>query len=224
MVYRTDGVIALWLDISFFLQARNNHSYSGLPPVFTDDVLQRESPSTNLLVSAMGLQRFERFMSVQFQATLLLTATLHLQLGHMHSNELQASSSSHSHHCTIGLSDGVFTFIILTGSVAVSSKSQPCQCGRHKRKKRKKRAHGKQLPDASPWIWTALHGKSLNSHICANEMRILYMSVLLFTIAHLHNVLPVNRVKKALEPRQSPGGIPSPNNFLHRPYHAGEQF
>ncbi len=56
------------------------------------------------------------------------------------------------------------------------------------------------------------------------DAHLIYISVLLFTIAHLHNVLPINRIKKALEPRQLPGSVPSPNNVLQRAYHAGEQF
>ena len=75
----------------------------------------------------MAFQRFERVMSVEFRAALPLTATPYLQLRHMQSNEPQAFSSCHSHDPIARLSNAVFTLIILTGSVAVSSKSTPFQ-------------------------------------------------------------------------------------------------
>ena len=51
-------------------------------------------------------------------------------------------------------------------------------------------------------------------HICANKMRVLYISILIRTIAHLPNILPINHIKKAFEPRPLPGNVPSPNEVF----------
>ena len=127
---RSSGVFAPWLGTSFFPLALSKKIYSGVLDSAYGLCPQEDSPSIKLLVSTMAFQRFEKIMSVQLLAALPLIATSHLQLRHMHSNEPHAFSSRHSHDLIARLSNAVFTFIILTGSVAVSSESRPCQNGR----------------------------------------------------------------------------------------------
>ena len=120
---RSNGVFALWLDNSSFSLTRSKKSHSGVVDSGYGWCSQEDSPSTKLLVSTMAFQRLERVMSVQFRP--------HLACSCAHALKRTAGlSRCHSHHLTTGLSNNVFTFVTLAGSIAVSSKSRNSQCGR----------------------------------------------------------------------------------------------